>query len=176
MTEEKQNNVCVLPVYRKDQWQALLGDGAKELEDTWEEWNAFSGEMIAGLEGRGIPYVRIPPDLEEIKQFCEEEGIPNDGEARYRLLYQRFNAEISQSKVVSNYRGCCIERECDLFAVRFYQKDPDCVHDFKPWCDSLEEAKQVIDKLERNAMRETATEVKRRWASAGGRLNLYPGE
>jgi hypothetical protein len=98
MTEEKQNNVCVLPVYRKDQWQALLGDGAKELEDTWEEWNAFSGEMIAGLEGRGIPYVRIPPDLEEIKQFCEEEGIPNDGEARYRLLYQRFNAEISNQK------------------------------------------------------------------------------
>ena len=46
------------------------------------------------------------------------------------------------------YRGFSIEREAyDLFAVRLYQTNPTITHDFKPWCESLEEARQVVDKL-----------------------------
>jgi hypothetical protein len=46
-----------------------------------------------------------------------------------------------------DYKGFSIEEEHGLFAVRFYQKNPDLMHDFKPWCDSVEEAKAVVDKL-----------------------------
>jgi hypothetical protein len=52
------------------------------------------------------------------------------------------------------YRGFSIERPIlggDLYAVRYYQEDPYLVHDFKPWCDSLEETKAVVDKLVANA-------------------------
>ena len=46
-----------------------------------------------------------------------------------------------------DYKGFSIEEEHGLFAVRLYQKNPDLMHDFKPWCDSVEEAKAVVDKL-----------------------------
>jgi hypothetical protein len=53
-----------------------------------------------------------------------------------------------------DYQGFSIEEEHGLFAVRFYQKNPDLMHDFKPWCDSVEEAKAVVDKLVARAAEE----------------------
>jgi len=38
---------------------------------------------------RGIPYVRVPLDIEEIKQFCEEQGIANDDKARAALAARK---------------------------------------------------------------------------------------
>lgn len=46
-------------------------------------------KLIAQFEARGIPYVRVPLDVEEIKQFCEEQGIPNDGKARVNLAIRK---------------------------------------------------------------------------------------
>jgi hypothetical protein len=36
------------------------------------------------------------------------------------------------------YRGFSIEKEYDLYAVRLYQ--PEGMHDWKPWADSIGEA------------------------------------
>jgi hypothetical protein len=47
-----------------------------------------------------------------------------------------------------HYRGFRIEHEAsDLYAVRFYQRNPSLVHDFKPWVESIGEAMGVVDKL-----------------------------
>ena len=46
-------------------------------------------ELIAELEARSIPYVRVPLDVEEIEQFCEEQGIPNDAKARSSLAIRK---------------------------------------------------------------------------------------
>ena len=77
--------------YEPDQWGALLAAAAdrEKLEDTWEEWNAGAEKLIRELEKRGIPWVRVPLDVEEINQFCEEEGIPNDGAARANLAARK---------------------------------------------------------------------------------------
>ena len=52
------------------------------MDETWENWNVRIEKLIAGLEARSIPYVRVLLDVDEIKQFCEEQGIPNDAKAR----------------------------------------------------------------------------------------------
>ncbi len=36
------------------------------MDETWEKWNAGIEELIAGLEARSIPYVRVLLDVEEI--------------------------------------------------------------------------------------------------------------
>ena len=46
-------------------------------------------KLIAQFEAKGIPYVRVPLDIEEIEQFCEEQGIPNDGKARVNLAIRK---------------------------------------------------------------------------------------
>jgi hypothetical protein len=61
----------------------------EKLEDTWEQWNAGVEKLIAQFEARGILYVRVPLNIEEIEQFCEEQGIPNDGEARVNLAIRK---------------------------------------------------------------------------------------
>jgi hypothetical protein len=59
------------------------------MEETWEEWNAGIEKLIAGLEARSIPYVRVLLDVDEIKRFCEEQGIPNDAKARSNLAIRK---------------------------------------------------------------------------------------
>jgi hypothetical protein len=52
---------------------------------------------------------------------------------------------------ITKYRGLSIEREGDQFAVRLRIKGdpdyPDQNHDWKPWASSIEEAKQIADKI-----------------------------
>jgi hypothetical protein len=62
-------------------------------EDTWEEWNAGAEKLIAGLEAKSIPWIRVQLDVEEIKQFCEEQGVPNDGKARANLAARKAEQE-----------------------------------------------------------------------------------
>jgi hypothetical protein len=51
--------------------------------------NAGIEKLIAGLEARSIPYVRVLLDVDEIKQFCEEQGIPNEAKARSNLAIRK---------------------------------------------------------------------------------------
>jgi hypothetical protein len=53
------------------------------------KWNAGIEKLIAGLEARSIPYVRFLLDVDEIKEFCEEQGIPNDAKARSNLAIRK---------------------------------------------------------------------------------------
>jgi hypothetical protein len=80
-----------IAAYRQDQWETLLATAADrdQLEDTWEEWNAGVEKLIAGLEARGVQCLRVLLQVEEIEQFCEERGIPNDAEARAMLVVRK---------------------------------------------------------------------------------------
>jgi hypothetical protein len=80
-----------IATYRQDQWEELLAAAADRdtMDETWEKWNAGIEELIAGLEARSIPSVRVLLDVEEIKQFCEEQGIPNDAKARSNLAIRK---------------------------------------------------------------------------------------
>jgi hypothetical protein len=56
-----------------------------------EQWNEHAEKMIQKLEAEGVKVERILLDIEEIKQFCEEQGVPNDGGARSRLALRKFD-------------------------------------------------------------------------------------
>jgi hypothetical protein len=81
--------LCLLQfaTYRQDQWEMLLAAAADHdaTDETWEKWNEGIKELIVALEAKSIPYVRVPLEVEEIIQFCAEEGIPNDATARSNL-------------------------------------------------------------------------------------------
>jgi hypothetical protein len=44
---------------------------------------------LPNFKQEAFPYVRVPLDIEEIKQFCEEQGIANDGKARAALAARK---------------------------------------------------------------------------------------
>src|SRR5262249_13761368 len=77
--------------YEPDQWEELLASAAdrEKLDDTWEKWNAGVEKLIAEFEAKSIPYVRVPLDILEIKQFCEEQGVANDCKARADLAARK---------------------------------------------------------------------------------------
>ena len=83
--------LTAIATYRQDQSEELLAAAADRdtMDETWEIWNAGIEELIAGLEARSIPYVRVLLDIEEIEQFCEEQGIPNDAKARSNLAIRK---------------------------------------------------------------------------------------
>lgn len=45
------------------------------------------------------------------------------------------------------YRGFTIHASEYAYQVRLFQEDLQLWHVFNPWCDSIEEAKKVVDKL-----------------------------
>ena len=59
------------------------------MDETWEEWNARIEKLIAELVATSIPYVRVLLAVEEIEQYCEEQGIPNDARARSNLAIRK---------------------------------------------------------------------------------------
>ena len=48
------------------------------------------------IEIRGLSFVEIELDVDEINRFCAEEGIPNDGHARARLAARKARKESRQ--------------------------------------------------------------------------------
>jgi hypothetical protein len=79
--------LTAIATYRPDQWDTLRAVAADRdsLDETWEKWNARIEQLIAGFEAKGLAYVCVQLDVEEIEQYCKEEGIPNDSKARSKL-------------------------------------------------------------------------------------------
>ncbi len=74
--------------YKREQWNLLLESALdrEDLEDTYEEWLQVFEEMIGKLKAQGIKLYKIDVDVQELIKFCEEKGLPNDGEARAQFI------------------------------------------------------------------------------------------
>jgi hypothetical protein len=73
--------------YREDQWDKLRASATDgdSMDETWEKWNEGIEEVIANLESQGHAYVCVQLDVEQIEQYCQEKGVPNDSKARSAL-------------------------------------------------------------------------------------------
>jgi hypothetical protein len=60
------------------------------LEDTYEEWLQVFKETIGKLKAQGIEPYKIDVDIQELIEFCEEKGLPNNGKARHNLYTPSF--------------------------------------------------------------------------------------
>ncbi|MBV9999615.1 MAG: hypothetical protein JO015_10950, partial [Verrucomicrobia bacterium] len=58
------------------------------------EWYANLQEVTAELEARGARCRPVLLDIEEIKQYCREQGVPNNGAARASLAARRAQQDI----------------------------------------------------------------------------------
>ena len=87
--------VTAIATYNPAQWKTLIETAADSdrLEDTWEEWQANKEKLTMELRARGLSFVEIELDVDEINRFCAEEGIPNDGHARARLAARKAEEE-----------------------------------------------------------------------------------
>ncbi|MBW0000606.1 MAG: hypothetical protein JO015_16025 [Verrucomicrobia bacterium] len=85
-----------IAVYKREQWGELLADAAdrEKVSATWEEWYANLQEVTAELEARGARCRPVLLDIEEIKQYCREQGVPNNGAARASLAARRAQQDI----------------------------------------------------------------------------------
>ena len=90
--------VTAIATYNPAQWKTLIETAADSdrLEDTWEEWRANKEKLTMELRARGLSFVEIGLDVDEINRFCAEEGIPNDGCARARLAACKAQEESTQ--------------------------------------------------------------------------------
>ena len=81
--------------YKPEQWQELLAtaDDRGNLAKTWEEWNAGVEQLTKKMSARGIPFVRVVLDVDEINQYCEEHGVPNNGDTRSKLAILKGEEE-----------------------------------------------------------------------------------
>jgi hypothetical protein len=80
--------LMAIATYREDQWDRLRASAADRdsMDETWEKWNAGIEEVIANLESQGHAYVCVQLDVEEIEEYCKEQGVPNDSRARSALV------------------------------------------------------------------------------------------
>jgi hypothetical protein len=84
-----------IATYKPEQWEALLADAAdrEKMDNTWEEWRAGMEKLVAELEAKGVRCRRVLLDVEEIKQYCQEQSIPNDSSARASLAARKAQEE-----------------------------------------------------------------------------------
>lgn len=57
------------------------------------------------------------------------------------------NADELPKETITKYKGLTIHDIGGRYQVRWYQQDIGVWHAFRPWCDTMEEAKAVADKL-----------------------------
>jgi hypothetical protein len=79
--------LMAIATYREDQWDRLRASAADRdsMDETWEKWNEGIEKVIANLESQGHTYVCVQLDVQEIEEYCKEQGVPNDSKARSAL-------------------------------------------------------------------------------------------
>ena len=83
--------------YREDQWSLLLEHSADrdDLEATYAEWLDIAHKSMRDLSGTGIQLVKIPIDVEELVQWCQEKGYQVDGNSRSEFITLKTREKFS---------------------------------------------------------------------------------
>ena len=72
--------------YKPEQWSRLLDISADrdDLEQTYGEWQLQAEKALADLAKRGGYPEKVVVDTEELLAWCNERGLPVNGESRSR--------------------------------------------------------------------------------------------
>ena|ERR1700733_3203904 len=83
--------------YKPEQWDAFLASMSEadraDYPTTFEEWSMNLFEDLRQVVNKNagakkVAYTFVTLDVELIKEFCQREGIRNDGQARAQLAHQ----------------------------------------------------------------------------------------
>ena len=94
--KQKASLTTGIATYKPEQWQELLAsaEDRDNLQNTWDEWYATSQKVMKKMEAEGMDCVRVPVDVAEIKRYCAEKGVPNNGAARAELARLKLAGEV----------------------------------------------------------------------------------
>lgn len=78
--------------YTQRQWQKLqtVAVDRKILEESYEEWVEVFIAGCSMLEKAGIKTVKIPIDVDELVQWCEQNGLAVDSDARSKYVTDKL--------------------------------------------------------------------------------------
>lgn len=70
--------------YRREQWQRLrqVSADVEELEESYHEWLATASTRFRQLQELGFNIRRADVDVEDLVEWCKQQGRPVDGAAR----------------------------------------------------------------------------------------------
>ncbi len=88
--KKKQDEGKVLGIgwYLEEQWKLLLenSEDRKNLLPTHAEWQLNAAEQFARMKKAGYTPKKIPIDVVEMIKWCEENGLPCNGETRSKYI------------------------------------------------------------------------------------------
>lgn len=77
-----------LAYYKKQDWKRFteIIDDRQSMHDTWKEWHKAFLKLKNNFISQGFEVVEIEVDLDELIQYCQLNGIKNDGSARAKFV------------------------------------------------------------------------------------------
>ena len=86
--KHKEKVVTGVGWYRAEQWQRLLeiSVDVDQLEKTHGEWLAFAEKTVKDLERLGVSVIKVDVDVEELRSWSQQKGLPVDAKARARFI------------------------------------------------------------------------------------------
>jgi len=78
------NQEVKLAYYRKNDWDQLMKiiDDRESMHDTWEEWLQTYNNAKKSLKAQGFKVYDITIDLNDLKKYCKDRGLKNNGKTR----------------------------------------------------------------------------------------------
>ncbi len=99
-------------VYLPEQYPRLLAtaEDARDLEATWQEWHQVLQETKQKMAALGMHLVEVIVDLDELEQYCQEQGLTNTSGTRAQyaahLLAEQLQRQAQlQQRPPSKVRG-----------------------------------------------------------------------
>lgn len=85
--------------YKPEQWQRLLevSVDSDRLEKTFGEWQIFAEKAMEDFAARGSFPIKVVVDVEELLAWCNENGLPVNGESRSQYT-ARLLREMNEGK------------------------------------------------------------------------------
>lgn len=93
-SKKKDDNIVVgVGYYRRKDWERLLATATdrEKLEDTYDEWLEVFYKTVKNMRSAGITPRKVCFTLDELLDYCKNEGLKNNAEAR-----SRFFAELTR--------------------------------------------------------------------------------
>ncbi len=88
----KRNTITGVAWFSREQW-ALLKKVATDkigLHDTYDEWIVEVNSVIVQLEQTGAECKKVPINIVELVDWCNEQKIPIDGQARSQFAAKKL--------------------------------------------------------------------------------------
>lgn len=84
MPKKSSNLALGIASYTPQEYAKLLtvAEDVDDLEPTWEEWVQVAEQFRATLKVTGLDFVDVPIEMEQLQQFLDAHGLPNNGQAR----------------------------------------------------------------------------------------------